>query len=175
MGRRTKLTPETAERIINAVRAGASFEAAAGAAGIGETTLYRWLKEAEQPRTERWKREFREGLYRARDEVEVRVVAGSVMKSAMGGYVVKRVTRERPDGTVETEEQIAPADGRVGLKLLAMRFPDRWSERREVAVSGQVEVMTSTIGQLAERLAAELGQGGGEVVDAEVVRELGAG
>lgn len=169
-GRKTKLTPETQERIIAAVRAGATMEAAAGAAGIGESTLYRWLQEAAQPGAPRWKREFREALQRARDELEVRLVAGSVLKAALGGYVVKRVTRVRPDGTQETEEQFAPADGRVGLEVLARRFRDRGWGRTPVEVSGPnggpVQVATATIRELAQRLEARLGE---DVVDGEVV------
>ncbi|MFF4777669.1 transposase [Microtetraspora fusca] len=179
-GRRTKLTADVHERIVAAVRAGATFEGAAGAAGIDESTLYRWLREAEASGAPAWKRQFRQDLYRARDEVEVRVVAGSVMKAAIGGYVVKRVTRTRPDGTVETEEQIAPADGRVGLELLARRFHDRWGRRQPIEVSGpgggpiQVE-HGATIADLAARLHAEyLGASGaleniveGEIVDGE--------
>lgn len=173
-GRRTKLTPETRDRIITAVRAGATMEAAAGAAGIGESTLYRWLQEAEQPGAPRWKREFREDLLRARDELEVRLVAGSVMKAALGGYVVKRVTRVRPDGTQETEEQFAPADGRVGLEVLARRFHGRGWGRTPVEVSGPdggpIQVAyAGAIQSLAARLEAELGVVDGEVVEGETV------
>lgn len=174
-GRRSKLTPETHDRIINAVRAGATFEAAAGVAGIAEWTLYRWLQEAEADGAPAWKRAFREDLYRARDELEVRVVAGSVMKAAMGGYVVKRVTRRKPDGTVEEEEQVAPADGRVGLEILARRFHDRGWGRQPTEVSGpgggaiRVE-HSASLSELAERLHAELAAiEGGDVVEADVV------
>lgn len=178
-GRRSKLTPEVHDRIINAVRAGATFEAAAGAAGIAEWTLYRWLQEAEADGAPAWKRAFREDLYRARDELEVRVVAGSVMKAAMGGYVVKRVTRRKPDGTIEEEEQTAPADGRVGLEILARRFWDRGWGRQPTEVSGpgggaiQVE-HSASIGELAQRLHAELAAidgGVGDVVEADVVEQ----
>lgn len=178
-GRRSKLTPETHERIVAAIRAGATFEAAAGAAGIAEWTLYRWLQEAEAPGAPAWKRAFREDLYRARDELEVRVVAGSVMKAAMGGYVVKRVTRRKPDGTVEEEEQVAPADGRVGLEILARRFWDRGWGRQPTELSGpgggaiQVEhsaALSELAGRLHEELAA-LDGGGGDVVEGDVVEQ----
>jgi transposase-like protein len=177
-GRRSKLTPEIHDRIVNAVRAGATFNAAAGAAGISERTLYNWINEAEEPNAPSWKVQFLQDLYRARDELEVRVVAGSVMKAAMGGYVVKRVTRRKPDGTVEEEEQTAPADGRVGLEILARRFWDRGWGRQPTEVSGpgggaiQVE-HSASIGELAQRLHAELSALGGstEVVEGDVVEQ----
>jgi len=42
-GRPTKYSPEIADRIIADIRRGSSREEAAGAAGIGETTLRRWM------------------------------------------------------------------------------------------------------------------------------------
>jgi hypothetical protein len=179
-GRRSKLTPETHDRIVNAVRAGATFEAAAGAAGIAERTLYLWLEEAREPGAPAWKVQFLQDLYRARDELEIRVVAGSVMKAAMGGYVVKRIRRTRPDGTVEEEEQTAPADGRVGLEILARRFHDRGWGRQPTEVSGPgggaIQVSHSaSIATLAERLHAELAAASegesGDVVEGDVVED----
>jgi transposase-like protein len=173
MGRRTKLTPDTRDRIVQAIRAGATLEAAAGAAGVSETTFYRWMQEAEHEDAREALREFREEVYRARDELEVRITAGSVVKAALGGYVVKRVVRTRPDGTREEEEQFAPADGRTGLEILARRFGDRgWARRSAVEVTGagggsiQVE-HSAVISDLVGRL-----QG---VVDGDVVGELEAG
>jgi len=171
-GRRTKLTPETHDRIVNAVRAGATFNAAAGVAGIDESTLYRWLREAEQPNAPAWQRQFHQDLYRARDELEIRVVAGSVMKGALGGYVVEESTETRRDGTVVERKRYAPADARAGLEILARRFHDRGWGRQPTELSGpgggaiQVE-HSATLNELAERLHAELN--GGDVVDGEVV------
>lgn len=159
-GRRKKLTTENHERIINAVKAGATFLSAAGAAGINESTLYRWLREAEDPNSPAWVRQFREDLYRARDELEVRLVAGSVVRAAMGGYVIRRTRRTLANGTVEEDEQVAPADGRVGLEILARRFHDRGWGRQATEVTGQnggpIQVQHSAISALAQRLETEL-------------------
>lgn len=43
MARPTKLTPETQERILKAVRAGNYAEASARSAGVAASTYYRWL------------------------------------------------------------------------------------------------------------------------------------
>lgn len=47
-GRPTKLTAELQETIIDAVLDGAYLETAAQAAGINKTTLYRWLRRADE-------------------------------------------------------------------------------------------------------------------------------
>jgi transposase-like protein len=176
MGRRTKLTPTTHDRIIQAIRAGATLEAAAGAAGVHEATLHRWLTAGEAEDATDALRAFREDVYRARDELEVRITVGSVVKSALGGYPIKRVTRVRPDGTREEEEQFAPADGRVGLEILARRFHDRgWSRRNPVEITGlgggpiQVE-HGAVIAGLSERFRQLAGadEDGAEVIEGEV-------
>jgi hypothetical protein len=46
-GRPTKLTPETEQRFLSYVRAGAYAWVAAESAGFGRTTLYRWLEQGE--------------------------------------------------------------------------------------------------------------------------------
>ncbi|MEV8636841.1 helix-turn-helix domain-containing protein [Streptosporangium sp. NPDC051023] len=159
-GRRTKLTPDTQKRIIDAVRAGATYQAAAGAAGVAERTFYQWLQKAEQPGADPALVQFAHDLNRARNEVEVRLVAGSVMKAAMGGAVVRETTRTLRDGTQETVRDYAPPDGRLGLDVLARQFRERgWArERLEVtgADGGPIQVQHAVINQLAEQLQAEL-------------------
>lgn len=75
MGRASKLTPETQERIIQAVRTGNYIEVAAQYAGISKTTLYRWLEQADDPDADDIYREFRDALESARAQAEVRNVA----------------------------------------------------------------------------------------------------
>lgn len=42
-GRKTKYTPDTVQRITEAIRLGATYELACGYAGIGVTTFHDWL------------------------------------------------------------------------------------------------------------------------------------
>lgn len=42
-GRRTKRTPETAAKLVQAIRLGATYELACGYAGIDRSTFYRWM------------------------------------------------------------------------------------------------------------------------------------
>lgn len=70
-----KLTSETQERIVQAIRAGNYVEIAAQYAGIGKTTLYRWLEQADDPEADDIYREFRDALESAKAQAEVRNVA----------------------------------------------------------------------------------------------------
>lgn len=47
-GRRPKLTPEVHYQVVSFIRAGAYDWVAAEAAGIGKSTLYRWLQRGEE-------------------------------------------------------------------------------------------------------------------------------
>ena len=42
-GRKTKYTPETVAKIVQAIKTGATYELAANFAGIGKTSFYDWL------------------------------------------------------------------------------------------------------------------------------------
>jgi hypothetical protein len=75
MGRKSKLTPETTRLFVQSIKAGNDKKVAADVAGIGETTLYRWLEIADQPDAPEEYREFRESLTQAEAEAEVRAVA----------------------------------------------------------------------------------------------------
>jgi transposase-like protein len=70
IGRPSKLTDETKERILAAIRYGASKKLAAEYAGISESTLHRWLTD---PGPEH--QAFRRELELVVAEVKVRVVS----------------------------------------------------------------------------------------------------
>lgn len=63
MARRSKCTPETIAKLETAIGLGMTYKLAAQYAGIGESTLYQWMKEAE--RGDPAKQEFAEALNRA--------------------------------------------------------------------------------------------------------------
>lgn len=73
-GRPTKLTPEVARLICNAIRAGCFPETAIEAAGVSRATLYGWLRKG---KTEKRgvHRDFLDTYKRALAEFEVSVVA----------------------------------------------------------------------------------------------------
>tara|TARA_R100000808_G_scaffold25028_1_gene60619 strand:+ start:5570 stop:6040 length:471 start_codon:yes stop_codon:yes gene_type:complete len=59
-GRKSKLTPELQEKFCEGISLGMTYRLACGYVGIGETTFYRWLQEADQGHTAQ--REFREAI-----------------------------------------------------------------------------------------------------------------
>jgi len=85
MGRHTKLTPETHNKIIGAIKAGNYLETAAQYAGIDQATLHRWLNRgADDNEPDPRYREFREAVQNARAEAEARNVA-LIQKAANEG------------------------------------------------------------------------------------------
>lgn len=175
-GRPTKLTPDVHEKIVAAIRAGNYIETAAHYAGVAPGTVFRWLKEADEPGAHRAKVEFREAVNHARAESEMRVI-GQIQRVIMGGQVLRETTRKLPDGTTETERSYAPPDGRVALEFAARAFPDRWARRAALEVTGAdggpiVVEHAHVISSLAERLH-ELAEGDGDVVDGDVVEDAG--
>ena len=73
MGRRTKLTDAVQEKVCEYIRQGLTYEVAARAAGISESTFYRWRERGESARSGRY-REFWEALKRAEAVAELRLV-----------------------------------------------------------------------------------------------------
>lgn len=164
-GRPTRCVPEVTGKIIKAVRRGAHLEAAAYAAGVHPSTVYRWLADGQQDDTtpagpaddtKRAFREFSEALTRARAKAELDMVA-AVVEDAKGGAVVKKLTRTWRNGTVEEEVTYAPPNGRVALAYLERVHPARWG-RQPLEITGedggpiQVESRHVIIGALAERV-----------------------
>jgi len=78
-GRPTKLTPEVADRICQAIAGGNYREVAAAWAGIGERTLRDWMRRGENPRSVY--HDFRRRVLEAEQAAEIRAV-GLIMASA---------------------------------------------------------------------------------------------
>ena len=83
-GRPTDLTPDTQNRIIEALRAGNYIDVACSYAGIGTTTYYRWMQRASDPESPDIYRDFRDAVQRARAEAEIRNV-GLIQRAASDG------------------------------------------------------------------------------------------
>ena len=84
MAQPLKLTPETQDRIVQAIQAGNYIEVAAQYAGISKGTLYRWLQQADDPTADDIYRDFRDAVESARSAAEVRNVA-LIQKAANDG------------------------------------------------------------------------------------------
>ena len=74
MARPSKLTPETQQKIVDAISAGNYYEAACGYAGVDYSTFRRWMEKGEKAKTGQY-REFCDAVQQAEAQAEVRMVA----------------------------------------------------------------------------------------------------
>jgi transposase len=122
MSRQTKLTPKVQEIIVSAIAAGNYAETAAQAAGIGKTTLYRWLEQAEDENADQIYRDFRDAVEKAKAEAEERDL--------------KVITQAAHDGSWQ-----------AAAWKLERRTPHKWGRVNRTEISGPegkpVEVRTS--------------------------------
>lgn len=199
-GPRLAITDEGRTRLLNAIRAGTPVTYAAQYAGIGASTLHRYLARGEDAalRAEAGEqvtaddavmREIWEEVTRARAEAAVRGVA-LLQRVAAGGAVLKETTRRyRDPGTgqlvTETERTFSPPDAKPMQWLLERTHRQefgRASQQVELtgADGGPVQVeggdaITSLAAQVA-RVTAERRREieaapEDAIVDAEVIEE----
>jgi hypothetical protein len=109
VGRPSKLSDEVTERVVSAVRAGNYAEAACQAAGIGQSTYYRWMARGAQEPGSAYAG-FREAVLRAEAEAEVHAVA-----------LVRRAMAD---------------DWRAAIAYLERRHPVRWRSRQQTELVG---------------------------------------
>ena len=125
MARPTKLTPAVHESIVTSVRNGAHIETAAEAAGLNASTVWAWIRRADDDQldVEPAFLEFSEAVKKARAEAElaaIRVILDAAPKSwqAAAWYLERsRPTRWRRAIEVETDTGAKPIT-LVGLAQL---------------------------------------------------------
>jgi hypothetical protein len=135
MARPIKLTPETQERVLKAIRAGNTREATAEYAGIGRSTLYRWIELGER-RKKGIHREFWDALKKAESECEIRNV-GIIQLACQGGEVIERKTIRKQDGATEVVEKYTRADWTAAAWWLERRRPGAWGRKDRHEITGQ--------------------------------------
>ncbi|HUY98596.1 MAG TPA: hypothetical protein VMW47_13445 [Verrucomicrobiae bacterium] len=148
---RSKLTPERSETILGLVRSGNYLQTACQYAGIDPGTLSRWLAKGRQDR-EQGRRtphaEFAEACARAEAHAEA--------------VRIQRVAKA------------AETDWKADAWYLERRFPDRWGDRRTIAMAGALDVRVDQAFVLSPEsalVAADLlAHLGGSVIDAEAIR-----
>lgn len=124
-GRPSKLTPELVERILDSVLGGAYFETAAQAAGVNKTTLYRWLRRADDL-------EAAAAEHTDSDAEFVDVYAHT--DPAHWVYLDFRHALKSAEAYVETDLLGRARGAGLGwqafMTILERRFPDRWGRRK---------------------------------------------
>ena len=133
-GQPTKLTPQRIKTICDAVAKGWSQEAAAGAAGISDTTLLNWIK---------WGREGREpyvGLFRELERA----------RAVNEGALLDIVTRHAED------------DWRAAQWLLSVKVPKRYANlvKHDLRFAAMSEDELDAYIATAEQALAETGESG---------------
>jgi hypothetical protein len=171
MGRKPLLTLALRVKIIEEVENGNYIETAAGAAGIDESTIYNWLKRG---------RDVAERVAEFRDEnpeseatiEEIGGLIGARDGRGFSQYDLDCVefldelmtARKRAEAkAVKNIRRHASKDWRAEAWYLARCYPERYSERRQVEVSGPEQGPIRVEGDSPkERLEAILARAGME-------------
>lgn len=103
MGRPTKLTPETQDRICNLIRAGHYFSTAAQASGVHKSTFQEWKTKGESAKAGKF-REFWLAVKEAEGQSEL--------------LLVDKILKE--------------GGAKGALEVLKRRFPERWGDRHRL-------------------------------------------
>ncbi|WP_433513863.1 hypothetical protein ACQP2T_61665 [Nonomuraea sp. CA-143628] len=131
-GRRTKLTPELQERLCGHIREGLYLTTACALTNLGESTVYRWLADAEKDDAPEDLRAFAEAVERARAEAE-RLAVEVIFTDFKGGVLIKE--SERPDGSME--RQWTPPNGKLALEYLSRTRRDRYQPVKALEITGK--------------------------------------
>ena len=125
MGRPSKLTTETANRICELIRVGNTIDVAAGAAGVSDTSFYRWMGLGAAGREPF--RAFRASVEMAQAHAEVRLVE-AITRAAHGEIVPVRRRNGEPalDAGGQPMFVRRKPQWRAAMRLLERRYPDRW-------------------------------------------------
>jgi hypothetical protein len=125
-GRRSKLTEEVGNIILNAIAIGAGHSTACQAAGIGKSTLYSWLQRGEAQEM---------GLFR--DLLDA----------------VRHIEAKRECEALAHIAQAAEDDWRAAAWFLARRYPERWGRTTTRLGRTEMKVIASPISLTKEELA----------------------
>lgn len=130
-GRKSKLSAKTRRLICDAVRDGASFRAAAAAAGVHETTLHAWRTIGEHEEDGPY-RAFVRALEAA--QLEGEAVACRQLFASFTEPTIETTVEELADGTTRTKTKTIPPDASMALRWLERRAPGRWNIPHRLAI-----------------------------------------
>lgn len=140
-GRKSKLTTQVHDTIINYISAGATDKDAYTSVGISYDCFYRWLREGEAAKSGQ-KREFYEAVTRARAQAfanaAVALRSGMVASQTVVDTTDTIIeTRIGKDGQpyqyrkVTTRKSVTkhPSDWRAAVEFLKRRDPEHWGDK----------------------------------------------
>lgn len=137
VGRPSKFTPDTCNRILTAIRNGNTYEASAAYGGISYSLLREWIVQGEQDQAGEFL-EFVEALKKAEAEAEVSSVY-RIRSAASGQRVLLSETeRETPDGkkVIDRKFQYVPPQWQADAWFLERRKPSDWGRKDRHEISG---------------------------------------
>lgn len=135
MGRPTKLTPERAKIIADAIAAGNYYETACALAGVDYTTVRKWIQKGEK-----------------------------AQKGALFEFV-KAVKKAEAFAEAERIKRIREAakegNWQADAWWLERRFPERWGrkERQEISGPGGGPIQFQSFAEMMKALRAQRGMG----------------
>ena len=136
-GRKSKLTPELQEEIINRVKMGATYKYATIAAGIDESTFYSWINKGERDKHKDSKyAEFLKCLKKAKAELFCAHTA-NITKQALGRF--------DKDGHL-----IVAPNWVASMTYLERQHSDEFGRKDFHEHSGQVDGQTKVIIRIIE-------------------------
>lgn len=140
-GRKLQLTPAMIDEICAHIAKGVSFRDAAAMCDIGQTTFYRWKRQAKRAKSGIFA-EFAVRLRKAEAEATA-VLLGIINEAATRGREVMTEVKHfdsngQLTGWTETRQKI-PRDSGLALKMLERRHPDRFGVRRHYEHSGEIK------------------------------------
>ncbi|MBI05356.1 MAG: hypothetical protein CMM54_00075 [Rhodospirillaceae bacterium] len=133
MARPTKLTDERREAICRMIVEGVPLKTAARAAGVTYNTLRNWMQRGE-------KGDEPYALFK--EEVEE---AQAVCEAQLVGIIKSAAVQE------------SGGEWRAALALLSRKFPERWSEKRQLEVSSPEQTSTQLVAGMFAQVQAHLG------------------
>lgn len=110
-GRKTKLTPELQNKIIELLRKGNYRNVVCNAVGIHEDTFYEWIKKGEQ------------GIKPYSEFTEL----------------VKKVESEFEIELLNNILEMTKNDPKYALEILSRKYPERWGRKEGVNIKGEIE------------------------------------
>jgi len=130
-GRPSKFTPERRQKIIEAMKTGASYKAVARYARISYDCLRDWIIEGSQATDESDEYfQFFHDVNEALGSLEVRSLA-SIQKAGLGGAVLSEKVVTRKDGTEEVTKTYAQPQWLALAWIMQHRFANEWGDGRE--------------------------------------------
>ena len=122
MGRPSKLTPETVQKICENIRLGLRYNDAALAAGISYDTFYSWRKKGEAAKSGKYT-EFLKAVKRAEAEGE-RALVARIQKAAQDEY------------NKETGDLISRGQWTAAAWILERRHREKWGRQLDLTSKG---------------------------------------